>query len=325
MTKFLRRGVAATVAVMTIAVISISSVSAQDDRTANGFRLSPVRSEFTIEKGKSQTLTISIENPSDAPTKAKAIINNFIASQDETGTPRLILDDRTPEPKNSFKNLIDNNLPEVQLNGKERKNVQVRISIPADANAGGYYGAIRFAPSNTGQESTVGLTASVGTIVLVTVPGNLNERLDLLQLSAAQNGKAKAFFTGGSVESLVRVKNMGDIHVKPFGKVVVKNMFGKQVASYELNNTEPRANVLPGSVRKFVDPVSGNKFFGRYTLEANLGYSQNGGELISAKGSFWYVPAWALVALLILMLVAATGIYLLTRRFRGQQNHRVKK
>lgn len=302
----------------------LSPVAAQtDNKTANGYQISPVRSEYTIDKGKSDTLTISIQNPSDVPTTAKAIVNNFVASEDETGTPRLILAEDAAPPKNNFKTFISD-IPEVQLGPKERKDVPVRISVPADANSGGYYGAIRFVPANPTQESTVGLTASVGTIVLVTVPGDLKLKLDLVQLSAAQGDKAKSFFTSGDVNVLTRLKNDGDIHLKPFGRVTVKDMFGKTVASYEFNNSEPRANILPGSIRKFNDQLGKKKLLGRYTIEANLGYTSGGGELITGKASFWYLPAWAMLILILLVLAVIGGIYWLVRKF-GRKPARTKK
>lgn len=284
------------------------------DKTSNGYQISPVRSEFTIEKGKSDTLTISIQNPSDVATSAKAIVNNFIASDDESGSPRLILADNAAPPKNNFKTLISA-IPDVQLAGKERKDVPVKISVPSDANSGGYYGAIRFVPSNTTQESTVGLTASVGTIVLITVPGNLNVKLDTEQLSASQGGKAKSFFTHGDVDILTRLKNSGDIHLKPFGQITIKDMFGKKVSSIELNSTEPKANILPGSIRRFEDKLGKKSLLGRYTIEAHLGYGEGGGDLLNANTSFWYVPVWAVIVFVALLIAVIGGIYWLMRKF----------
>jgi hypothetical protein len=323
MIKHIRRGLLTATAALSIAALGVAGVNAQTtantntNKTANGFRVSPVRSEFSIEKGKSNNLIITVENPTDIPVTAKAIVNNFVASDDETGTPRLVLDEKAPSPKNDFKSLVGV-VPEVQLAARQKKDITVRISVPQDARAGGYYGAIRFAPSTSSQgSSNVGLTASVGTIVLVTVPGSLSQKVDLLQLSAAQNGHAKSFFTSGNdISVITRLKNTGDIHVKPFGRVQVKNTFGKIVESYELNNVEPRANVLPDSTRKFNNDLKNKKWFGRYTIEANIGYSQGSGDLITASAVFWYIPTWALIVLALFVLAIALGVYFLVRKLR---------
>jgi hypothetical protein len=315
----LRRVVAAGIAGFSIAIFTAVPTLAQT-RSGNGFRISPVRSEYTIEKGHGETLNITIENPSDAPTRARGVVNDFVASDKEDGEPRLILDENAAAPRNSFKSLVGT-IPEVDLAGKQKKDIQVAINVPSDANAGGYYGAIRFVPINAqGQEQgNVGLTASVGTIVLVRVPGNLKERLDLVQLSAAQNGKTKNFFTSGNLQVVTRLKNEGDIHVKPFGRVIVKDIFGHTVSSQEFNSgkdPDSRANILPASTRRFTDNLPKRKWLGRYTIEANLGYTQGSGELISAKSTFWYMPLWSLIALLILILVVVGGITWLINRFK---------
>jgi hypothetical protein len=304
---------------MALGIQTVGAQSGQANGAANGFRISPVRSELTIQKGKSQSITITVENPTGVSTVVRAVVNDFVASDDESGTPRLILDENAPKPKNDFEGLV-NKIPDVELGPQQKKDIAVKISVPANANAGGYYGAIRFVPANTNvQQLNVGLTASVGTIVLVTVPGDLKESVNLLEIAASQNGKAKGFITSGDVGVITRLKNEGDIHVKPFGRVQVKSMFGKTVASYEFNSTDPRSNLLPDSVRRFDNELpKGTKWFGRYTIEANLGYSQGSGNLIIAKATFWYIPTWALYALGGLLLAIIVGAYLLYRKFSAK-------
>lgn len=317
-TKLFVRTVFIGLILLTSSILPFARVAAQN-QAANGFRISPVRNEFTIKKGDKQRLTVTIENPTNISTIARVVINDFVASDDETGEPRLILDNNVPAPKNSFKTLLAP-ISDIKLAANEKKNVDFNISVPADASAGGYYGAIRFVPISSSQQSNVGLTASVGSIVLVTVPGDLKEQLKLVQLSASlPDGRPRGFLTHGDVSIVTRLENTGDIHVKPFGKVLVKDMFGHEVGSIEFNNTQPRANILPGSTRKFVDNLPKRKWFGRYTIEANLGYSQGGGDLIIAKANFWYIPTWALIALAVLVLLVVVLVFWLSRRRRSSR------
>ncbi|PID31878.1 hypothetical protein CR970_03310 [Candidatus Saccharibacteria bacterium] len=328
-----RRWRAAGASLAAIALIlsgGVAGAQEASNQSANGYRISPIRSELTIEKGKRETLQVSVENPTQSPAQVKAVVNNFVAGDDEGGVPRLLLDNEAEQPKNDFRSLIASELGELSLGAGERKSVDVEIAVPEDASAGGYYGAIRFLPATSADESTVGLVASVGSIVLVTVPGDLTEKVSLEQMSAAQEAnpdefKAKSFITSGPVYSQVRLKNTGDIHVKPFGRVEVKNMFGKVVASYELNGTDPRSNILPGTIRAFNDKLEEQKWLGRYTITANIGYSQGSGDIISAQTSFWYIPKWAAIVLVVLLVAIVAGVYLLVRRMNGRSRHSSKR
>ncbi len=319
----------ASAAVVLFSIAAVPAFAQESQQSGNGFRISPVRSEYVIEKGKSVDLSITVENPANVPTTANLVANDFIASDKEDGEPRLILDETTERPKNSFKSLVGD-LGIVELGPSEKKDITVKILIPENANAGGYYGAIRVVPATGGAGSAnVGLTASVGSIVLIRVPGPLTERLDLVEFTASQDKKAKSFFTSGDVSVMLRLKNEGDIHLKPIGKVQVKNMFGKQVHEYELNsdqNTSERANILPGSIRRFEDTIPDKKWLGRYTVAVNLGYSEGGGDLISAETTFWYLPVWSIAVLLLLLAALVFGAFLLYKRFSvPKPRHGTKK
>lgn len=289
----------------------------------NGFRITPVRQPFVIEKGTSKTFTIGITNPSDMPLTARPIVNDFLPSEDEGGEPRLILDADTVLPRHDFKSLVSP-LEDIVIPPRQEKRIDVTISVPSYAEAGGYYGAIRFVPVIPTEEGrNVALTASIGTIVLVTVPGELRQQLDLVQFSAAQGKTARGFLVGGDVSVLTRLKNSGNIHVQPFGKVQVVNMFGKTVHEYEFNQADTsgeRSSVLPDSIRKFVDDLpKEKKLLGRYTIKMNLTYTTGGGEIISANSTFWYFPTAVFFGLLLLLLVIVVAINFLVYRFRKKR------
>ncbi len=304
-------------------LLAVPSVLAQTPAPAqgNGFRISPVRSELVIQKGQSQTVKISVENPSGQTLTAHPVISNFVASDDESGSPRLVLDENTLPPTNDFERLVSP-LEDFKIPARQTKEISITISIPQDARSGGYYGAVRFIPILPGLEGrqNVALTASVGTIFLVQVPGQLTQKLELLQFSASQGESARGFFIGGQVSVMTRLKNTGDIHVKPFGKVQVRNLFGKVIHEYEFNNTDPRSNVLPGSTRRFVDNIPQKRWFGRYTITANIGYVQGGADLLIAKTTFWYFATPVFYIMLLLLVLLSVGIYLVLRKFQSRRS-----
>lgn len=307
-----------------IAVLSVPSANTRAQTGGNGFVVSPVRSELTLAPGKSETVTLTVENATGATTVAKPIVNDFEPSGDESGQPRILLDDKAA-PTNSFKSLVGT-LPSLELAPGQKKSMDVKITVPGTAGAGGYYGAIRFVSDNgSTNDKNVALSASVGTIFLVRVEGTLTESLQLVEFTAAKNGSTgRIFINSGEMSVVTRLKNTGNIHVKPFGRVQVTDRSGKVVQEYEFNNTEPRANVLPNSTRKFTDNLKPQKWIGKYTVTANLGYG-TGGSLITAKNTFWVIPAWFLIAFALLVVAIAVLGFFLYRKFApGVTKHKVK-
>jgi len=286
---------------------------------ANGFTISPVVTEVTVAKGESQVVPITVANPTSQTLVAEPVVNDFTASNDESGTPLLILKDNVPLPANNFKTLVGN-IPNTTIPPGQSATINVTLSVPTNAFSGGYYGAIRFIPGDVSNTKNVGVTASVGTLFLVTVPGNLTTKLTLTQFSAADtNGNASSFFTNGQVNALLRLDNTGNIHVAPFGTVVVKDEFGHQVSSTQFNNTTPPSYILPQSIRKFNINIPKHSYLGYYTMTASIGYGSGGGNLIIAKTSFWFIPVWVQIVGLIVIILVIALIYWIVHSIRQRR------
>jgi hypothetical protein len=301
------------IASLTLFIAPYASAAPQ----ATGYTISPVETEITVNKGTSQTVELSVQNPANTAVEIKAIVNDFVASSNESGNPSLILNSNSPTPANNFVSLVSP-IPNINLGPLAKVYFPVTITVPVNANSGGYYGAVRFLPESINQTGNVGLTASAGSIFLITVPGNLVERLSLTQLSAADSsGNATTFLTSGPVSVLTRLDNTGDIHVQPFGNILIKNMFGHIVKSYQFNNVTPRANILPDSIRKFINPLTGVSWFGKYTIVETVAYQQGTGNYITSSATFYYFPVWFLIIVVALVVLLAVGIYWLGYRRRA--------
>lgn len=303
--------------------------------TGNGLKISPVRSDLTIEKGTGRQVSLFVENITSFPITMRAVINDFVPASDESGEPRIILDDSQRAPGNSFKSLISA-VPSVELAAGQRKEVKVTLSVPANASSGGYYGAVRFAPSTGENDKNVALTASAGSIFLVRVPGNITEKLSIESFSIkpytctadqtkpatstavdtckAKYGNAGSLFSHGPLAVETRFRNFGNIHVQPFGKIYIKNFSGKIVETIEINNAQPRGSVLPASIRKFNNNVQQQKYFGKYTAEGSFGYGTTG-ELLLAKKTFYVIPYKLIAAIIAIILIMTFGLPRLIRRY----------
>src|SRR5665213_1767147 len=73
---------------------------------ATGYTISPVETEITVNKGTTQTIELSVQNPANTTVDIKAVVNDFIASNNESGSPELILNSNSALPTNNFISLV---------------------------------------------------------------------------------------------------------------------------------------------------------------------------------------------------------------------------
>jgi hypothetical protein len=277
----------------------------------NGLRVSPVRTDLTIYPGKSEKVSVNVTNVTTRTAELQTVVNDFIANPNESGQPAIILNPNQYAPSHSLKRFASTG-GNFTLRPGEQKNVIVNINIPANAAGGGYYGAIRFAPASNvnGPNQTVSLAGSVGSLVLVKVPGDIKEQLSIASFDARVNDRPSSFFLhSDDIDAVVRFQNQGNIQEAPFGKILLKNHSGKVLAAYEVNGETPPGNVLPDSIRKFPIPLKDKVgSFGQYKLEGNFGYGSSG-QLLSASTTFYVIPIWVIALFIAVVALLAFLVF----------------
>lgn len=297
------------VAVLLIAVGATQSSAGAASGGGNGLRISPVRSDVTVNPGTSQTVIINVTNVTAATSTFQTIVNDFTASPDESGNPAILLSSSQYASSHSLKRFIGP-VGTFTLASGQSKAVPIVITVPKNAVGGGYFGAIRFAPASTkySQNQNLSLAGSVGSLILAKVPGDITEKLAIASFDVRRNDRPSSFFTSNKdLTATVRFQNQGNVQEAPFGKVLLRNSSGAQLASFELNNETPAANVLPDSIRKFPLKLTKVGSFGQYKLVGNFGYGSNG-QLMTASTTFYVIPLsiiyiFAGIVLLLLFLV----------------------
>jgi hypothetical protein len=321
-------------AILTLAVIATGvSVSAQDSGVTggSGISLSPTRTELSILPGASDEVIITVRNVTGGTIIARPVINDFVADN-ETGDPRLLLVDEQDSAA-SIRGFIGA-LEDIELKPGESIDITVPINVPQNAFAGGYYGAIRYQAIPVGQASQgdgqVSLTASVASLVLIEVPGDIKQKVTVDYISGFLNNNQGSLFTKQPNFIGTSITNDGGSFVKPFGKVSILDVRGREVFTYELNNLTPRGNVLPSSTRLFkyrlvnteLRTVNGIEereesspivWPGRYTVNADISYG-NGGEIFTINSTFWYVPAWLIIVCVAIVIALFVGGIFLYRK-----------
>ena len=310
------------VAALAFAVLLSPQSSAQSvNNSTNVIKISPVRTDIQIAPGESKTVQMTVTNLTNDPITVAPVQNDFI-SGDESGTPALILDANEFAPTHSLKRFMQP-ISDVTIPAQKSVTIEVVIKVPAGTQAGGYFGAIRFAPTIPGGGGQVNLSPNAASLILLTVPGPVAEKLDLTDFKIQQAGKDGNFFnTPNAVSAFIRFENKGNIQEGPFGKITVKN-FGKVVYSTDFNTTSPRDQILPDAARRWDVPLNDLGSFGYYTVSATLTYGQKN-QTIEVVKTFWIIPQIAvIIAIAALLLIIGLIIFLIFFiRKRRRQNRR---
>lgn len=305
-----------------LAGVAAAHVSAQaaNANAAQGIQISPALVELNASKGKTYNINLGVTNVTGTDLVYKTSVSDFGASG-ETGSPHIFIDNKLT-PASSIITWVDT-APEFSLGSHQSRTVTAQITVPANAEPGGHYGVIRFSGTAPKLDRTgVGLSASAGVLILIRVDGLITEKADLASFytSATQSGKETSFFENGPAYFVVRIRNVGNIHVKPVGNIEVKNMFGGVVANIPIN--KDKSNVLPNSIRRFDDAkVNKDWMIGRYTANLTLGYGTNG-QAITGTINFWVIPY---KIILVALLVLVTVIYILRRIIKVYNKRIIEK
>lgn len=301
-----------------------------DDQRGQGIEISPPLIQLKADPGETITTEIRLRNMTDVELVAQGAVNDFLAG-DESGTPRILFKEDEKSPY-SLKDYIFE-VPTVMLQPRELRSTEATINVPEDASPGGHYGIVRFvaAPSRPGaEESAVNLSASIGTLVLLEVSGEVKRSLEVREFTTVKDipeqqkstgnqnqdnvGNATGFFEYTPVSFRTRLANTGNVHQQPHGTIRVYNTFGKEMATLEFNQSD--RNILPESIRRFNHTLEREWMFGRYTAQVNLH------STVNATTSFWVIP-YKMGAIVIILLTAV--IFFSRRALRAYKRNILRK
>jgi uncharacterized membrane protein len=226
--------------------------------------ISPPIFDLTMNAGETQTKTLEIMNGGGS-TMAYSVSVNGMTAGNETGGAAF-----TPVSDNDLSGWITVSPDTLILDPDKSGKITLTIKIPKNAAPGGHYATV-FTTSEPGKiegGSGIGTAQMVGAHVLVKVTGNV-----ILSASVAEFSTPHARFAQGeSVDFTVRVKNDGNVHLKPQGVIeILRN--GVKVDEVQVNPGQ--GNVLPNSIRRFDVKSTKSLTPGRYTANLVLMYEGN--------------------------------------------------
>jgi len=285
---------------LSLFLISSKQVFALD---AAGLALSPPTFEISANPGDNLENTIRVENLNDRPVKVIVEKRNF-AAQGEEGAVSLT----EKEDTFSLASWITVSPTDIEVPAKGTITFTFRTSVPLNAEPGGHFGSIVFrigTPANL-QQTGATLSQELGALVLLRIAGKTNEEATLESFVPT-----KRLWENGPVDFEIRIKNEGNVHLKPLGVITISNIFGKKIASFEV---EPK-NILPEAIRKSEGIWKQKFLFGKYTASLALSYGTQG-KILTGSTTFIGFPYRAGGLVLAIIIIFALLIYRGRKRIR---------
>lgn len=243
----------------------------------------PPSFDLALEPGESTASAIRIENLTDKPINLKVVTRNFTA-QGEEGDINLTEEESTF----SLAKWITVTPNEIIVPQRSKQTFNFTISVPPDAEPGGHFGSIVFTTTPTANLSESGalLAQEIGSLILTRVAGQSIEKAEIESFTPDVS-----FAEFGPISFTTRVKNLGNVHIKPTGIIEITDMLGnKAVIPLESKN------VLPEAVRKLSAKWGERSLIGKYTATLVLTYGSSS-EKITASTEFYMFPVrYALAA-----------------------------
>ena len=280
---------------------AVSGTGSPNQNAGQALEIAPPVLNLTADPGETIQAKISLRDVSSTSLLVTNEINDFTA-EGEDGTPKIILDNSEPSPYSLVEWISP--VPSVTLKSRQIQNVPITINVPKDAAPGGYYGVVRFtatAPEIDG--NGVSLSTSIGALIFVRVNGDATEKISVDDFYASKNGKQGFIFNSTPLTFTQRIKNEGNVHEQPIGRILVTDLFGRPTVNLNVN-LEGR-NVLPGTVRKFEVPldkaaIGDRTLIGPYTATLTVKYGSSE-KTVTEVITFWIIP-WKMILLVILII-----------------------
>ena len=278
---------------------------------AGDFVVGPGRSEITVSPGETIIQEITVTNRISANRTFTLEVEDITGSNDGSKSVALTGGEKGPY---SIRDYVSFPEKTFSLELGERARIPVKITIPADAEPGGFYGSVLVSTDRTPEATDQAVSRSpiiarIGSLLFVRVRGDAEIGGQTTEVGVVGH---KWWFEKGPIPLAITYENTGAVHVNPYGEVSIKNMFGEEVGFIEL---EPWF-VLPKSLRSREFDWDREFLLGRYTVTAkiNRGYDDIVDEVST---SFWVLP-WKIVAgsfLVLFILIFALRAFFRTFQF----------
>lgn len=261
---------------------------------STGLAVSPPTFEVSGNPGDVIKNSIKLENMNTYPVEIAVDRRNFTAIG-EDGAVGLTEEDTSF----SLASWITVEPSSITLPPKTSQYFSFSIKVPLNAEPGGHFGSLIFRtiPKEKIEGSGASLAQEIGSLVLLRIAGETYESAIIESFDPTQK-----LFEFGPVTFHARIKNLGNVHTKPYGTVTITNMFGQNVGNVKIDSK----NILPGAVRKFEGTWDTKWRIGHYTASFVAVFGDNTQH---AKVTSFTIIPYRLVILVVILLAIIFVIF----------------
>jgi len=269
----------------------------------------PGRIELSLRPGETVTDYIVVSNRISDDRIFNLTVEDIAGTVDGSQNVVLLGDVDGPYTLRNYVSFASDSFP---LNLNERARVPVTISVPTNAEPGGYYGTIlvntiQVSEQTETQSARSPIRTRLGVLLFITVQGEAEVSGEVVGFSTKNN---KSFFSKGPIPFALTFQNSGNIHLNPYGELRISNILGEEVGYVTLDPWF----VLPNALRVRDITWDRERLLGRYTVTAsiNRGYQ----DIIDTQSfTIWVVPWQLLLIIFVTILILNLIWYWLRKNF----------
>ena len=272
---------------------SVSSLYASSAPQSLGIIISPpVFSNLTANPGSVISNVIKVYNTSPSPLNVLMEKDNYTAVGDNG---EVKLQNPNVNDQYSLASWITVSPTSLDILPNSYKYVHFTINVPINAQPGSRFASIVAFVSGSNNPTGSGVGTKIGSLILLTISGNANVSANLLSFSSSPT-----ISQGGNINFIQKIKDTGNVTLKPTGRIIITNMFGQKVATIPIESRD----VIPSAVRKTEEQFSTKNLFGEYTASLLVNYNSEGkGGNLSATSTFWVIPVDEILVIIIIIII----------------------
>lgn len=290
---------------------------------AAGIGVSPGFIEVDTAPGQIVEKTVSVSNEGDGPITLRAYAMD---RRVQAGGQLVFLD--PGDPRDSAASWLTISPTEFTIEPGKETIVACKVSVPQNASPGDHVAVAFFenAPKGTGGGVSIG--SRVGVVIPVRVAGAVVASGNLtsfrcpplpINLHLSLFGKRLLWTTWtpsfpiterGPLNFEAAIENTGNVRLEVDGKIEVKDLFGRTVATVE---TPESVNVYPGDSGRVSMTLEKVPLIGRFVA---TGHYKLGSKEVTGQAVFYTFPTRKAAG--VLLIILAVLIFVLIRR-RGRK------